>query len=149
MRKPALGAARGGVEPRRKRGTIAKDAIAQNSPASLRLVSLPQPLPPRRTASEGNHSDTLSVAERGSGPSPPRAPLGGNYFNMSRASLIFFTYPFLWSEHDEALHHKRRYSRPRVTELLAASGFMVRRASYCISFSFPIIVAYRACTGGR
>lgn len=56
-------------------------------------------------------------------------------------------YKFLWSEHDIALHHQRRYTRSGVSRLLAESGFRVRRASYCISFSFLLIVFYRIGKG--
>src|SRR3989338_3999780 len=52
-------------------------------------------------------------------------------------------YQFLWSEHDVALHHYRRYTAKQLRTMLHANGFAVQKLSYCISFLFPIIVAYR------
>jgi SAM-dependent methyltransferase len=50
---------------------------------------------------------------------------------------------FLWSEHDESLHHKRRYHMYEITKKLEDSGFEIIDRSYFIFFLFPIIFAYR------
>jgi len=50
---------------------------------------------------------------------------------------------FLWSEHDESLHHKRRYHSLEIKRKLADAGFEVLRKSYFIVTFFPIIVFYR------
>ena len=52
-------------------------------------------------------------------------------------------HPFLWSEHDDALHHCRRYTRETFSERLRAAGFREFRLSYCITFTFPVIVTFR------
>jgi len=52
-------------------------------------------------------------------------------------------HPFLWSEHDDALHHCRRYTRETFSECLRAAGFRECRLSYCITFTFPVIVTFR------
>lgn len=50
-------------------------------------------------------------------------------------------YGFLWSEHDEALHHRRRYTAKELRNKLEHSGFKVARISYFItSLFFPILV---------
>lgn len=56
-------------------------------------------------------------------------------------------YGWLWSEHDEALHHYRRYTLKRFMRQLTAVGFEVTLASYVIVFSFPIVVLFRALNG--
>lgn len=59
---------------------------------------------------------------------------------------LFVTVPayrFLWSEHDEALHHYRRYTAPHLKDLFQRVGFQVTRLSYTISSLFPPIAAYR------
>ena len=56
-------------------------------------------------------------------------------------------YQFLWSEHDEALHHFRRYNRSELTRKLEDTGFHIVRASYAIVFSCPIIIVYRGLKG--
>lgn len=50
---------------------------------------------------------------------------------------------FLWSEHDEALQHKRRYTRYELRRKLEESGFNIVKETYFVSFVFPIIVFYR------
>ena len=50
-------------------------------------------------------------------------------------------YGFLWSEHDEALHHRRRYAASELRNKLTNAGFEVERISYYISFLFfPILI---------
>lgn len=47
---------------------------------------------------------------------------------------------FLWSEHDEALHHRRRYTGYELRNKLTRSGFEVERCSfYLASLFFPIL----------
>ncbi|MGB9198683.1 MAG: class I SAM-dependent methyltransferase [Terriglobales bacterium] len=45
-------------------------------------------------------------------------------------------YGFLWSEHDEALRHRRRYSAHELRNKLTISGFSVRRSTYFITLLF-------------
>lgn len=46
-------------------------------------------------------------------------------------------YPFLWSRHDEALHHKRRYTKPQLQHLLESAGFEILISSYFMLPAFP------------
>jgi SAM-dependent methyltransferase len=51
-------------------------------------------------------------------------------------------YGFLWSEHDEALHHRRRYAASELRNKLTRAGFEVERVSYYITLLFfPILFA--------
>jgi len=52
-------------------------------------------------------------------------------------------YQFLWSEHDEALGHQRRYSISDFSKKLNKSGFDILKRSYLISFVFPLVFGYR------
>lgn len=45
-------------------------------------------------------------------------------------------YGFLWSEHDEALHHRRRYTAHELRNKLTNAGFVVQRSSYFITMMF-------------
>jgi len=50
-------------------------------------------------------------------------------------------YGFLWSEHDEALHHRRRYAASELRNKLTNAGFEVERITYYITFLFfPILL---------
>ena len=50
---------------------------------------------------------------------------------------------FLWSPHDHAVQHRRRYTKNQLEELVKLEGFCVIRASYTNFFLFPIAVAVR------
>ena len=58
-------------------------------------------------------------------------------------------YGFLWSEHDEALKHRRRYTAHELRNKLTISGFDVVRTSYFISTMFLPILALRIWQGIR
>jgi ubiquinone/menaquinone biosynthesis C-methylase UbiE len=64
--------------------------------------------------------------------------------------MLFITVPayrFLWSEHDEALMHRRRYVASELHMKLNRMGFAVRFRSYAIFFTFLPIVLYRLFRG--
>lgn len=56
-------------------------------------------------------------------------------------------YRFLWSEHDEALMHRRRYSASELHVKLTRSKFLVLKRSYAVFFPFFPIVFYRLFRG--
>lgn len=61
-----------------------------------------------------------------------------------KGGLLLITVPaygFLWSEHDEALHHRRRYAASELRNKLTNAGFEVERITYYITFLFfPILL---------
>jgi 2-polyprenyl-3-methyl-5-hydroxy-6-metoxy-1,4-benzoquinol methylase len=70
-----------------------------------------------------------------------------NIYGMLNTDGLFITtvpaHKFLWSEHDESLHHKRRYHMYEITKKLEDSNFTISDKSYFIFFLFPIVFAYR------
>jgi SAM-dependent methyltransferase len=52
-------------------------------------------------------------------------------------------FAFLWSGHDEAHHHYRRYTRRTLRRRLEQAGFAVDRMSYFNTFLFPAVAAVR------
>ncbi|MCA1809610.1 MAG: class I SAM-dependent methyltransferase [Kiritimatiellia bacterium] len=60
-----------------------------------------------------------------------------------RMLLTVPAYQWLWSSHDEALGHFRRYSASQLHRKLNRLGLSVGKRSYAITFSFPLIMAYR------
>jgi ubiquinone/menaquinone biosynthesis C-methylase UbiE len=54
-------------------------------------------------------------------------------------------YGFLWSEHDEALHHRRRYTAHELRNKLTTAGFEVQRSTYFITLLFFPIFLMRIC----
>jgi len=56
-------------------------------------------------------------------------------------------YRFLWSEHDEALLHRRRYVASELHIKLTRAGFRVLKRSYAVFFAFFPIAFYRLLRG--
>lgn len=52
-------------------------------------------------------------------------------------------YRFLWSEHDRALSHQRRYLAGELQEKLKQADFRIIKISYLVSFVFPAVLVYR------
>jgi SAM-dependent methyltransferase len=52
-------------------------------------------------------------------------------------------FSFLWSGHDVAHHHYRRYTRRGLRRRLQAAGFRIERISYFNTFLFPGVAAVR------
>jgi SAM-dependent methyltransferase len=52
-------------------------------------------------------------------------------------------HPWMWSAHDEANHHYRRYTRKGLEALIRRSGLMVELISYFNSLLFPLAATAR------
>ncbi len=52
-------------------------------------------------------------------------------------------YQWMWSAHDVAHHHKRRYSRRRLRRVAEQAGLKVERIGYFNSLLFPLAAAVR------
>lgn len=65
---------------------------------------------------------------------------------LKKDGIIFIAVPafqFLWSEHDIALSHFRRYSSKTLKSVTKQAGLQYVWSSYIISFLFPFIAVYR------
>ncbi len=51
--------------------------------------------------------------------------------------------PWLWSDWDEALHHRRRYTRPGLRALIERRGVRALRCAYFNSAVLPLVAAVR------
>jgi ubiquinone/menaquinone biosynthesis C-methylase UbiE len=63
--------------------------------------------------------------------------------NNGKGIITVPAYQWLWSEHDESLHHKRRYTLSELSIKCSKAGFKINKRSYLIVFSFGLIVVYR------
>jgi SAM-dependent methyltransferase len=52
-------------------------------------------------------------------------------------------YAFLWSSHDEALGHRRRYRRAQLRERISAAGFEIPLCSYVMAAILPVAIVVR------
>lgn len=65
---------------------------------------------------------------------------------LNRKGTLIITVPaymFLWSAHDEANHHKRRYTKKQLIDIVSESGLSVIYTSYFNTILFPIIATVR------
>ena len=81
-------------------------------------------------------TDTLSVAK-------DRLRAGG------RLLITVPAYNWMWSTHDEFLHHKRRYAAKELRQKLVDRGLTVERISYFNTFLFPLAVVSRFTASSR
>lgn len=63
----------------------------------------------------------------------------GGYFYVTVPA-----YQSLWSRHDEALGHYRRYTAPEMVGKLRKSGFEICKSSYVVTSILPAAAAFRA-----
>ncbi len=52
-------------------------------------------------------------------------------------------FAWLWSRHDDAVQHKRRYTRKRLVTVLQNAGFEIARCSYFNTLLFPLVAVIR------
>jgi SAM-dependent methyltransferase len=52
-------------------------------------------------------------------------------------------YMFLWSPHDDAVHHKIRYTIGNLRQILESAGFEILYSSYFNTLLFPLILVFR------
>lgn len=75
-----------------------------------------------------------------------KALLGEIYRGLKPGGHLLATVPAhqsLWSEHDEALHHFRRYSKKDFETRVRGQGFKIRKSSYVITFTYLPIFIFR------
>jgi SAM-dependent methyltransferase len=53
-------------------------------------------------------------------------------------------YQWLWSEHDEVNHHRRRYTKRTLLTAVSDSGWDVESTTYFNSLLLPLAIAYRS-----
>lgn len=68
------------------------------------------------------------------------------YRILKPGGMLFLTVPafkFLWSELDDHVHHIRRYTKPKLENLLTEAGFELVKSSYLFFLTFPLVFLYR------
>jgi SAM-dependent methyltransferase len=72
------------------------------------------------------------------------AALRGKLAPGGRLLVTVPAMPWLWSAHDSAHHHHRRYTARTLSKVFKAAGFRIRYRSHFNTILFPMIVAARA-----
>lgn len=58
-------------------------------------------------------------------------------------------YEWLWSQHDESMHHRRRYTAGQLRRAVTATGWEPQVETYFYSAVLPLVAAIRAFRRGR
>ncbi len=69
------------------------------------------------------------------------------YYKLKPGGYLLVTVPaymFLWSEHDEINHHKRRYRLKGLKQVVKKAGYEVNYGSYFNTLLFPLIATARS-----
>jgi SAM-dependent methyltransferase len=111
-----------------------------------RQGSLPGPLPIDHAVDVLTLFDVLEHIDDDLG------ALRGALVPLRSGGLVVITVPalaWLWSAHDVAVHHKRRYTRRTLEQLLRAAGLEVELLSYFSTLLFPLLAAQRLASRAR
>ena len=74
------------------------------------------------------------------------AALGAARRALAADGLLVVTVPayeWLWTAHDAALGHRRRYTAGRLRRVVEGAGFVVERTSYFSTVLFPVVAVAR------
>ena len=66
--------------------------------------------------------------------------------HINEDGRLFVTVPayqWLWSQHDVAMHHHRRYTKKKLQEVLKEAGWKVDKIGYFNTFLFPLALIAR------
>jgi SAM-dependent methyltransferase len=75
-----------------------------------------------------------------------RAAIGSIATKLKRGGKLVVTVPahqWMWSAHDVVNHHKRRYSKSGLKQLIEDSSLKLEKAGYFNSLLFPLAIAER------
>lgn len=126
-----------GVEP----GPIAVEAARKRCPsARVILGEVPQAIPPNETFDLIGLFDVLEHIEHSV---EALRGLRGVLAPNGELVITVPAFPFLWSKHDEANHHFRRYTLSSLTAELDAAGYDVTFHTHYNLALFPPIAAVR------
>ena len=116
--------------------SASRAASGRTWPARM-SAACPSPTPRSTSSRRWTLSSTLTTTK------PPSCEIFRVLKPGGRLFVTVPAFPSLWSEHDEALHHYRRYTVPRLKDLFQRVGLSVDKISYTVTTLFPPIWAYR------
>ncbi|SEW30323.1 Methyltransferase domain-containing protein [Aliiroseovarius sediminilitoris] len=121
--------------------TARADAI-RKSGLGLVFGALPDEVP-----FEGQEYDLIGLFDVLEHVEPDVASLRALSHHLRPGGKLLVTvpaFPFLWSKHDEAHHHYRRYTRTSLAKVAAEAGLKVTYSSYFNTLLFPLAITARA-----
>ena len=103
------------------------------------------PLPELEGIADGSYDliALLDVLEHVEGDRAALASIAAKLAPGGRILVTVPAYQWMWSAHDVAHHHKRRYSRRTLRAAASAAGLRTERIGYFNSLLFPVAAAAR------
>jgi SAM-dependent methyltransferase len=101
---------------------------------------------PELTGIKRAHYDLVAALDVVEHIDDDRAAIAGLASCLKRGGQLLVTVPahqWMWSAHDELNHHKRRYSKRQLRELIEGSALDLDAIGYFNSFLFPLAVGAR------
>jgi trans-aconitate methyltransferase len=117
-------------------------ARSRQTQASVYQGHLPDAVPP---AVDGPY-DLITLLDVLEHIPDDRAALDRLFALTAPGGVLLVTVPayqWLWSAHDVANHHQRRYRRGALVRLLRSAGFQVERATYFNTLLLPVVAGIR------
>lgn len=140
----------GNLELLRQFGTVdgfeydetARDDATKKSGLDIKFGALPDDVP-----FDGKTYDLIGLFDVLEHVEPDVASLQSLASRLKPGGKLLVTvpaFPFLWSNHDEAHHHFRRYTRTNLANVAAQAGLKVTYSSYFNTLLFPLAITARA-----
>ncbi len=126
-----------GIEP----NAYARSMIAEKGDFDIVDTNLPGPIP-----FDESSFDLLAAFDVFEHLGDDRGALESLARHLKPEGLILLTVPSpksLWSQHDVLHHHKRRYGKHDLIELVTAAGFTPLFCTYFSTWLFPLIAGTR------
>jgi SAM-dependent methyltransferase len=101
---------------------------------------------PKLTGIKRGHYDLVAALDVVEHIDDDRAAIAGLASCLKPGGKLLVTVPahqWMWSAHDELNHHKRRYSKRGLRQLIEASPLQLDEIGYFNSFLFPLAVGAR------
>lgn len=101
---------------------------------------------PDRIGFEGERFDLIAMLDVLEHIGEDRSSLAALRERLAPQGTMLVTVPaheWLWSQHDEIHHHKRRYSKSGLRSVMESAGLELRDIGYFNSLLFPFAVAQR------
>jgi len=132
------------------------DATAREAAASLGICPVAAGCLPHQLPFDGERYDLiclLDVLEHVDDDGAALVQLARRLNPGGRVLVTVPAYAWLWSAHDVAHHHRRRYTASGLRQLAEQNGLVVQRLGYFNALLFPAIAAARLlgrwrCQGG-
>src|SRR6185503_10626513 len=123
----------------------ARQRAAARGMAAVQPGALPDAIP-----FAGQQFDVVAALDVLEHVAEERAALVAMRVKLRRGGCLLLTVPafnWLWSRHDEASNHRRRYSKGALVEQVREAGFEIAHATYFNTVLFPALAAYLKLSG--